>query len=82
MVIASKLTFILDQIGAEVTRAESIYPPFASLHEGYAILQEEVEELWEEIKKSPKKRDLVKIREEAIQVAAMATRLLYDVVTP
>lgn len=63
----------------EFERASAIYPPFASAHEGYAILLEEVEELWEEVKKSPKKREPAKMREEAIQVAAMALRFLKDV---
>jgi NTP pyrophosphatase (non-canonical NTP hydrolase) len=70
----------LDSIVAEFNRASSIYPAFNSAHEGYAVLLEEVEELWDEVKKSPKKRDLSKIREEAVQVAVMALRFLHDVV--
>jgi NTP pyrophosphatase (non-canonical NTP hydrolase) len=70
----------IDSIVAEFNRASSIYPAFNSAHEGYAVLLEEVEELWDEVKKSPKKRDLSKIREEAVQVAAMALRFLHDVV--
>lgn len=73
-----KLGKHLREVEAEVRRASSIYPPFSSLHEGYAILLEEVEELWDEIKKSPRKRDAAKIKEEATQVAAMATRFLVD----
>jgi NTP pyrophosphatase (non-canonical NTP hydrolase) len=68
----------LDAVVSEFNRASSIYPRFNSVHEGYAVLLEEVEELWDEIKKSPKKRDLNKIREEAVQVAAMALRFLHD----
>ena len=43
-----------------------------------SVLLEEVEELWDEIKKSPKKRDPIKMRTEAIQVAAMALRFIHD----
>jgi hypothetical protein len=63
----------------EWQRASRLYPKFNSAHEGYAVLLEEVEELWDEIKKSPKKRDPAKMREEAIQTAAMALRFLTDV---
>jgi hypothetical protein len=65
-------------ISNEFNRASSIYPKFNSAHEGYAVLLEEVEELWDEVKKSPKRRDPAKMREEAIQVAAMALRFLHD----
>jgi hypothetical protein len=42
-------------------------------------LLEEIDELWDEVKKSPKKRNPVAMREEAVQVAAMALRFLIDV---
>jgi hypothetical protein len=67
------------EIHNEFRRASALYPPFNSAHEGYAVLLEEVEELWDEVKKSPKKREPAKMREEAIQVAAMALRFLKDV---
>jgi len=77
---AIKLERILNKVKAEVERAEAMYPPMASLHEGHSILKEEQEELWEEIKKSPKKRDLGKIEEEGVQTAAMSIRFLLDLV--
>jgi hypothetical protein len=51
--------------------------PMASAHEGYAVILEELDELWDEVKKQyPNKgRQL----EEAIQVAAMAARFMIDV---
>lgn len=73
---------IVDEITARVCdefyRASNTYPRFNSAHEGYAILLEEVDELWDEVKKSPKNRDPEKMRTEAIQVAAVALRFLYD----
>jgi hypothetical protein len=43
---------LLSKVSAEVDRARSLYPRFNSLHEGYAVMLEEVEELWEMIRKS------------------------------
>jgi len=56
-------------------RATKKFGPFASAHEGYAIVLEEVDEMWNEIKRN----NIAKAREEAIQVAAMAIRFLVDV---
>lgn len=70
------------RVACELHRARRDFPKMASLHEGYAILLEEVEELWEEIKKNPRKRDLSKVLEEAIQVGAMVQRLAEDGLAP
>jgi len=53
----------------EYIRARTIHKPMHSYHEGYAIMKEEFEEFWDEIKKKhPSKH---KIEEELIQIAAM-----------
>lgn len=58
----------------EVRRAKAKHPgEFKSFHEGYGVLLEEVDELWDEIKMNT--HDRTSIREEAIQVAAMALRI-------
>lgn len=63
-------------ISDEYDHACSQFPPFHSPHEGYAILKEEVDELWEVIKcKGTNGRVLEK---EAKQVGAMALRFLVD----
>lgn len=36
----------------ELARANEIYPPFNSAHEGYAVIREELEEMMEEIEKA------------------------------
>ena len=63
----------------EVCRATQKWPSFNSAHEGFAVLKEEVDELWDEVKVGQKYRDLKKMRAEAIQVAAMALRFAAEV---
>ena len=62
-------------VSGELVRATRKFGPFASAHEGYAVILEELDELWQEIKHGTPDRQ----REEAIQVAAMAIRFLIDV---
>jgi hypothetical protein len=56
----------------EALRAGDKWNPFNSLHEGYAVILEELDELWEEVKEKQHSRD--RLRTEALQVAAMAIR--------
>jgi NTP pyrophosphatase (non-canonical NTP hydrolase) len=67
------------ELEAELTRATAKYPPFNSAHEGYAVLAEEVDELWQHVKVKQGSRDVEAMRREAIQVAAMALRFANDV---
>lgn len=53
--------------------------PWNSAHEGYGIILEELDELWEHVKTKQKRRDLEAMRKEAIQVAAMAVRFALEV---
>jgi NTP pyrophosphatase (non-canonical NTP hydrolase) len=62
----------------ELEHAMDLWPPMQSAHEGYAVILEELDELWEEIKRNQNQRDLGKMRSEAIQVAAMAARFVAD----
>lgn len=64
---------------AEVRQAVERWPPFNSAHEGYGVLLEEVDELWQHVRTNQKKRDLAAMRKEAIQVAAMALRFAAEV---
>lgn len=75
----SKLNVIIKKVNAEFKLATNKYGKFHSAHEGYAILLEEVEELWDNIKLNQDKPERNRlIQEEAIQVAAMAIRLIFD----
>jgi len=60
----------------EIFNATAKNGEFNSAHEGYAVLLEEVEELWDDIKAN--KGYTVQAAEEAKQVAAMAIRYLID----
>lgn len=64
---------------AEYHRATRMYPPMASAAEGWATIYEEVDELWEHVKKKPRWRDIEAMREEAVQIGAMALRFITDV---
>lgn len=66
---------ILDDVAGELSRA-AMWPPFNSAHEGYAVLLEEVDELWAHVKTNQKRRDLAAMRAEAVQVAAMAIKFV------
>lgn len=43
---------IMIDILAEYESASSRYPPFHSTHEGFAVLKEEVDELWDMVKRN------------------------------
>ena len=74
----NKIKSILSQVEVELYKAVISYKPFNSAHEGYAVILEELDELWDEVKKKPSKVDIEKMRKEAIQVAAMAIRFIND----
>ena len=62
----------------ELARARSKFPGTQnSAHEGWAVLYEEVDALWDEVKANhPDRKE--RMRSEAIQVAAMAIRFIED----
>lgn len=70
----------LEEVRQEIYKAKKNWPdPAHSAHEQYAVLLEEVDELWDHVKVNQKKRDLVAMRKEAMQVAAMAVRFMTEV---
>jgi hypothetical protein len=58
----------------EAESARAKFAPFNSAHEGYAVIAEELDELWDDIKANRKGPDIA----EAIQVGAMALRYIAD----
>ena len=71
------INFWLGEIGDEMKDATKKFGPFASAHEGYAIMLEELDELWDAIKDKDKNIDHIAL--EAKQVGAMALRFLIDI---
>lgn len=71
-----KMFAILIAVKNEVVRAKDLHGNFSSPHEGYGVLLEEVDELWDEVKNNTVKS--ANCKQEAIQVAAMAVRFALD----
>lgn len=63
-------------IEIEFIRASELYPDLHSNHEAFAVIKEEVDELWDEIKKSHDTRGNKQIKNELIQIGAMVIRYL------
>jgi hypothetical protein len=61
----------------ELERAMAKHSPMVSPHEGYAVLKEEVDELWDRVKRDDGRSGGAV--HEAIQVAAMGLRYVLDV---
>ena len=66
----------------QLRRTREKHGPQHSLHEGYAILLEEVEEFWDEVKKKKSKRDPAGMLEELVQIASCAQKTAEDLIIP
>ena len=66
----------------ELASARMKHGPIQSIHEGYALILEELDEVWDEVKKKTKERDIDNLCKELIQVAAMCQKMAEDVVMP
>lgn len=64
----------ISDVAAEAKSARRKFAPFNSSHEGYAVLAEELDELWDDVKAN----NLEHAIEEAVQVGAMAVRFIAD----
>ena len=72
-----KLEDAVDITIQELSDATDEFGPFASAHEGYAVLLEELTELFDAIR--DKKCGVEEMKMEAKQVGAMAIRFLIDI---
>ena len=70
-----RLEAVLADVREELISATQMHGPMRSRHEGYAVILEELDELWDNIKANNHGRAE---RSEAIQVAAMAARYILD----
>lgn len=66
----------INLISDETVRIQAIRDNYNSFHEGYAVIKEEFDELWDEIKM--KHHDVDGIRFEAVHLAATTLRLLIE----
>ena len=64
----------------ELQRARAKHAPINSLHEGYAVIAEELDELWDQVRMKSELRDIGVVYHELIQIAAMAQRTAEDVI--
>jgi len=64
---------VLGEIWDTVQDADAKFPEYHSLHEAYAILKEEMDELWDEIKMNGLPAS---IRAEVVDIGAVCIRLL------
>lgn len=68
---------LLWDVEVELSNALTRFAAFNSAHEGWAVIREEVDELWGEVKAN--RGSGAEARAEAIQIAAMALRYVLDV---
>lgn len=71
---ATDIAMALIAVATECEWTHKVNGYFRSAHEGYAILKEEVDELWDAVRAD----DLDHAAMEAVQVAAMAIRFICD----
>jgi len=74
-------TQALEKVADELHRARVVlgHGPMNSAHEGYAVIEEEFDELKNHVWMKQKNRDLAEMRKEAIEVAAMAVAFAVEV---
>jgi NTP pyrophosphatase (non-canonical NTP hydrolase) len=63
---------IIDAVKQELDRIEKKGYTLQSLHETWALLLEELDEVWDITREKPKNRNLNKLRHEFTQIAALA----------
>ena len=72
------------EVAVEASRAGTIFPPMNSPHEASAVIREEFDEYWDEVKKhntsKPDRDTRPRQREELIQLAAMCIRAITDTI--
>lgn len=73
------ISHITHEVVEELRKAINKFGKFNSAHEGFAVLNEEVDELWDHVKTNQSKRDIQAMRKEAVQIAAMAIRFAVDI---
>ena len=76
--IVDRIHGVAGEVAKELDRALHLFPSFNSGHEGWAVIREELDELWDEVKHEKIEGARTRQRKEAIQIAAMALRFVLD----
>lgn len=83
--VICKVNLQIDRIRGELGRAMKLHAPMNSPHEAYAVILEEIEEFWDDVKINPKKLDehekakrIAHMQMELLQIAAMCIRTTID----
>lgn len=76
---------VCEKVEQEVMRAIELHDGMRNAHEAYAVILEELDEVWDLVKANPKKMTdeqratyREEMRKELIQVAAMCVRTIVD----
>jgi hypothetical protein len=75
---AARIEQTLADVQAELTSAMAAHGPMRSRHEAYAVILEEVDEFWEEVKLKESSLSKLSMKEALTQIAAMACRTIVD----
>ena len=62
----------------ELDHASVAFTEMNSAHEAYAVILEELDEFWDQVRLKPAMQDKAKMRKELIQVGAMCARAILD----
>lgn len=75
---------VCTEVAVELERAMRLFPAMNSPHEAKAVIEEEFDEYWDEVKmhntSKPDRDTRVRQREELIQLAAMAIRAIIETI--
>lgn len=64
----------------ELVKIRQKTKPVNSWHEGYGVLLEEVDELWDEVKKKVSNRDKDNMIKELVQISAVCEKMYQDLI--
>lgn len=76
LAVGTVLEHVLSKVGSEVIRAQAKHAPINTVHEGYAVMLEELDEYWDACREQVP--NIRQAHHEAIHVAAMAVRTILD----
>lgn len=81
IILSSIESDLAKKLNDTLEKAIEKHAPFTTFHQGYAVILEELDELWNEVKAwqpTSTPEDIARMRKEAFHVAAMAIRFIKD----